>query len=336
MGGGLVLPTRDPPKEQETSETTTNIPKLLKSIPGVKLGEQIRIGYKPGSETAKAFPEFDIKEVSNGLYELSRKSYLGDTQMCCINPSLSYYWEDSKNKIFNEYSTGRSLKTCDPLTKTISGSTLCDNILTNLCMDAKYGIDRTVCNEWMGYALNRPDLSIPKSINDRYTKLCSKGADNIVCEDWLHHLRIIGGKENDEVIDNVLMQQTPEFKEKYMKCSFPSHNTIFLSDRVIEPRECWDQECITSNVHFLLSKNYHNLSLCHIYRCNISINNLLIDGKSSVKISCHDENITNKDKPKSRNKVKFIDDILTYSFSINFGFFFVIFILIALILIVLL
>ncbi|UWX11331.1 CRPV-222 [Crowpox virus] len=335
MGSSIVLPTKDPPKENDTYETSTSVPKLLESIPGIKLGENIRIGYKPGSETYNAFPEFTITEVVYGLYEISRKSYQGDQQKCCAVPSLDHYWEDKDGKIFQKYDTGRKLKTCDPFTKKISGSTMCDNILTDLCINANSGIDRTICDEWMGYALTRPNTSITDSINDRYIRLCSKNVSNSVCEDWLHHLRIIGGKKNDDIIDEVLLQQSPEFKSKYMKCSFPSNDTVFLSDKVIEPRECWDQECINSNVHFLLSKNYHNLSLCHIYRCNVSINNLLIDNKSSVKISCHDETLT-KGKYSTHDRKNFVNDILNSSFTIKRGIFFVLFILLALLLIVLL
>ncbi|QRI42891.1 putative myristylated protein [Cheloniid poxvirus 1] len=335
MGSSIVLPTKDPPKENDTYETNAKIPKLLESIPGIKLGENIRIGYKPGNEAYNAFPEFTISEVTHGLYQIYRKDYRGDQKKCCTIPSLNHYWEDKDGKIFQKYDTGRKLKTCDPFTKTISGSTMCDNILTNLCIDANSGIDRTICDEWMGYALTRPDTSITDSINDRYIRLCSKDVNNSVCEDWLHHLRIIGGKKNDDIIDEVLLQQSPEFKSKYMKCSFPSHDTIFLSDKVIEPRECWDQECINSNVHFLLSKNYHNLSLCHIYRCNVSINNLLIDNKSSVKISCHDETLT-KGKYNTNRRKNFVNNILSSSFVIKTEIFFVLFILLALLLIVLL
>ncbi|ALA62464.1 myristylated protein [Turkeypox virus] len=292
MGSGLILPEKPRPIGIDTAETLSSIPKLLHAIPGSKLGESLRIGYASGKEDEirKTFPEFDIAHVVHGLYEIRRRTYLGDTVKCCTSPQLAYYWENN-DKTSPVYTTGSSLKTCDPLTKNFSSSTVCDNIMTNLCSNFNSKIDRKICNEWLGSALTRPDPKMVENINNHYINICSKGADNYVCEDWIHHLRVVGGKENDDLIDNILMQQRVEFKERYMKCSFPNQDTILLSNRIIEPRECWDKECISSNIHFVLSKNYHNLSLCHIYRCNVSINNLILDSSSSIRISCHDETL---------------------------------------------
>ncbi|QRY18946.1 ORF-76 [Teiidae poxvirus 1] len=335
MGSQVVLPSKPSPAGIDTAETTTNVAKLLSSIPGVKFGEEIRIGHKPGQDAHNVFPEFTITEVTKGLYKFRRIKYLGDIVSCCSNPLLDHYWQDDKNEIFNRYQSGRKLKTCDPLTKTLSGSTLCDAVLIDLCVNEESRIDRNTCNEWLGYALQRPTDKLVDTVNRKFIEVCSKGVNNKPCEDWLHHLRVIGGKKNDDIIDNILMQQTPDFKKKYMKCSFPDRDITSLSSKIIEPRECWDPECISANVHFLLSKNYRNLSLCHIYRCNISIINLLLSNDSSLKISCHND-LESEKKSKPRDKEQILKDILDSSFHLDFNFFFFLFILLALILIVLL
>ncbi|ATI21003.1 entry/fusion complex component myristylprotein [Western grey kangaroopox virus] len=349
MGNTVQLPVSTPPAQVYTEEMLLSAARMLETLPVARPGEYARIGLlvkdSPSFAATTAalrdtFPEFELVETAERLFALVRHRYSGDPSRCCIQGTLTHYWEDANGRISSHYSPRHRLRTCDPETKDSSTFSACDDTMLDFCSPMATSLPRDdehreVCARWLGSAMQRTD-GTPDRINSKYSTACiAAGADHPLCEDWLHVLRATGGTTYDETIDTVLVAQTDEFKRTHMRCSFPDRSAIHLASRIIEPRECWDPECLRANTNFLLSRNYHDMSLCHIYRCNVSIDNLILDERSNVKLSCRTPADAGTERV-LRNRARVIERNLDRSFAVRTGLLFLMALLISWVLIVLL
>ncbi|AEN03656.1 myristylprotein [Yokapox virus] len=307
MGGGssVELPARDPPPPAPTVEMLLNVDKMYDIIPSVKLLDNLFIG-KVLNRTQKinqTYPEFTLMPSGpGGLSVLTRHSYNGTPVNCCRVFDRTHYWKKD-GKIIDKYMPGSVLESCWP---NIHDTGKCDVDLYDWCQGNAY--DRNVCHQWIGSAFNRSDRTIQgeRSTRELFAKLivlCSKNANIPICESFLYHLRVANKETSDDMIDYILRSQSNEFKQKYMKCSYPTRNKLEESLKYSEPRECWDPECINTNVNFLLTRNYNNLGLCNIVKCNASVNNLQMDDSSSLRLSCGVDNNRFSIAPVNKEKV---------------------------------
>ncbi|QGN68061.1 myristylprotein of the poxvirus entry/fusion-complex [Equine molluscum contagiosum-like virus] len=325
MGSSVSLPTREVPPQQLTAEMRLHLMDMLGLLPEVPLGELLRIGplitEEPRLTQIRNFlhemlPEFDLVQTGKGLFGLRRHRHLGDLGRCCTSRGLRAYWEDTRTgEVFPEYGEGRSLRTCEPGARDKTGS-LCDPVLFGWCDGPQ--ADAELCRRWLGGVFTRHEVAPPGGVTSadaiivQYARRCAQDVQTPQCEAWLHAMRVANEARYDRIIDAVLAQQSPAFRSEHMKCSYPTRRTLELSRHVLEPRECWDPNCVRGNVNFLLSENYHALARCHIYRCNVSIGTLVMDARSKLRVSCHDPS-----RLVDLNKMRVVEENLKRSFPLR-------------------
>uniref|UniRef100_A0AAU7E2F0 Poxvirus myristoylprotein n=1 Tax=Rousettus bat poxvirus TaxID=3141933 RepID=A0AAU7E2F0_9POXV len=323
MGSSVSLPERVPPAGMATREMVLSVSEMLHVFPNARLGDIVRIGplntnpaYFPRIlEIIKTMlPEFEVVSTARGLFGAQRTAYSGDTHRCCTTSGLAYYWDDSSGEIFDAYALGRSLRTCAPGTQ--EKGSACDDVLFKWCSAPGAAMD--ICRQWLSAAFQRrpttqaPDDDSLLGIIAGYSTLCAAAIETPMCEMWLGAMRAANTEAYDAVIDAVLAQQPQAFKDAHMRCSYPDQRTQELAARVAEPRECWDDHCVRGNVNFMLSENYHALARCHVYRCNVSIGNLIMDARSKLRVSCHDPL-----RFVALNKTRVVEENLRDSFRVD-------------------
>ncbi|AST09278.1 myristylprotein [Murmansk poxvirus] len=308
MGGGssVELPKRDPLPPIPTTEMKLDVDKMHDVIAPAKLLETVFIGKinkDIENKIKNRYPEFRLVNTGpGGLSALIREQYKGTAPNCCRMFDRTHYWKKDGN-IFDKFEEGSVLESCWPDSHDAGK---CDTDLFNWCQGNTFNKD--VCHQWIGSAFNRSDRTEEgeKSVRELFGKLialCSKDASIPICESFLYHLRAANRETSDDMIDYILRSQSAEFKQKYMRCSYPTRDKLEESLKYSEPRECWDPECINANVNFLLTRNYNNLGLCNIVRCNASVNNLQMDDSSSLRLSCGLNSTRFSTSPVNREKV---------------------------------
>ncbi|AWU47104.1 Entry/fusion complex component [Sea otter poxvirus] len=335
MGSSVAVPKRDPPPPKQTAESVLSYNDLYMIIPKIKLGEMVRIGnvdthMKP--YVKKTFPEFEFVDIGVGkLSGLVRQRYIADMEFCCTSFINLYYWLLPNNKKSQSHSYGSILHTCDP-NNFDNGD--CDIFLFDWCR--KKG-NMGICTEWIVESFNRHEVGKKTSfdkLSNMFNDICSKDASTEVCNTWLHVLRSKRSDSNDLLIDKILLSQSQDFKNKFMKCSFPSADTEYNALKIAEPRECWDPNCAVENINFMLTKNYDNLGLCQINRCNINVHNLDIDNVSKLHMTCNNKSDSLSMRPVNQTTV--VETNISKSFDIKYGLMSVMFIIIVWIIIVIL
>ncbi|AUI80629.1 myristylated protein [White-tailed deer poxvirus] len=304
MGASFTVPDnvkRPPIPPKKTSEMNLNVDNMYELIGSLnQISDVLHIGVitdDKKKQLEKRFPEFMFMRSGPGnLYNVIRSTYTNDTKYCCKNLKLKSYWKDSDGNISILYRPNTILNSCDP---DLQNSGKCDSDLFSWCQSNTS--DKNICNDWMYTMLSRDNTASETLIN-KFISLCSKNADTPICEMFLHNLRAKNTESYDNVIDYILYLQSDDFKNTYMRCSYPSTKTLEESLRYSEARECWDPECANANVNFLLTRNYKNLGLCTINRCNVSINHLNIDNKSKLRMACNNLDLTSP-YPVNREKV---------------------------------
>ncbi|AVI09689.1 myristylprotein [Sheeppox virus] len=306
MGSSFTVPEKikisNVPKK-ETMEMRLNVDNMYEQIKTLnQINDELYIGIineEKKKQLIKQFPEFLFIESGPGnLHKVIRSKYNNDKKYCCKSMNLFSYWQDNNGNITDFYKPNSILSSCDP---DIQNSGICDDTLLSWCNNDDTQSNSKLCYDWINSALNRNNSSSEKLINELITT-CSNNANTKICNIFLHCLRVKNTETFDNVIDYILYSQSDDFKQKYMKCSYPSNKIINESLKFFEARECWDPNCSESNLNFLLTKNYKNLGLCKIDRCNISINNLFFDERSSVRMSCNDE-FTKSNFPINKEKI---------------------------------
>ncbi|WAH71022.1 myristylated entry/fusion protein [Eptesipox virus] len=323
MGGSISVPDyvkRPIPTPKPTSEMLLDVDKMYNIIGGLRQISDILYIGKVSPEKLKIlkhrFPEFIFTPSGpDNLTYVMRNIFTNDLPTCCKSFALTYYWLHETDKtISKDFKNNSVLNSCDP---DLHNSGKCDKILTEWCQSPN--ADKDICNHWMGSAFNRIEISSRSTLIElikSLTKLCiDKGANQPICEQWLHNLRVRKTNTADTLIDMILNSQKQEFKNKYMKCSFPTEEKKQEALKYNEARECWDIECANANINFLLTENYNNLGLCSISRCNASINNLNIDKTSNVRMSCGIKNLLS---PTPVNRFKVITHNIENSFKIRY------------------
>ncbi|QDJ95074.1 myristylated entry-fusion protein [Hypsugopox virus] len=322
MGGSISVPDyvkRPAPPPKPTSEMLLNVDKMYNIIGGLRqISDVLYIG-KVSPEKLKIlkhrFPEFTFTTSGpENLTFVIRSTFNNDIPICCKTFALTYYWlHETEKTISKDFKNDSILNSCDP---DLHNSGKCDKILTEWCQTPNANKD--VCNHWMGSAFNRissQQYSLIELIRS-LTKLCvEKGADKPICELWLHNLRARKTNTANSIIDMILKNQNQSFKDKYMKCSYPTEEKLKESLKYNEARECWDLDCANANINFLLTENYNNLGLCSISRCNASINNLTMDKTSSVRMSCGINNLLSLTPV---NRFKVLTHNIEHSFKIKY------------------
>lgn len=300
MGSSVSLPERVPPIGRLTKEMRLSVVDMLDILPHARPGSVVHTGplntdpqyFQHVLDVVKTMlPEFDVVSTAWGMFGVRRTAYTGDLHRCCTMPGLTHYWQDDQTQdVFDEYVLGRSLRTCDPGAQ--QKGKICDDVLFRWC--SAPGANMDLCRQWLSAAFQRQPTALAPAdasllgLIAGYSAVCAAAIETPMCEDWLGAMRAANTAGFDAAIDAVLAQQPQAFKDAHMKCSYPDARTQELAARVAEPRECWDPHCVRGNVNFMLSDNYHALALCHVYRCNVSINNLVMDKKSKLRVSCHD------------------------------------------------
>nr|WGO62687.1 myristylated protein [Wadden Sea poxvirus] len=286
MGNSYNIPhdiKRKLPTPKPTEEMKLDTNKMFNLISSLNQYNTLYIGrvdLKKKTELKKIFPEFIFTDSGpQNLTAVTRSKYTNNI-ICCNNLMLSNYWTDDKNNIYDNYKFGRYLNSCDPNIYDIG---ICDNHMLNYCKNIKKD---NSCNTWLNSVIHRYDNTIKEQLFLKLINLCTKDVTIPICEEFLHSLRFINNETTNNIIDYILELQNDDFKNTYMKCSYPSDKTLLESFKYNETRECWDPECAKSNVNFLLTKNYQNLGLCTINKCNINIDNINIDKTSNIRMSC--------------------------------------------------
>ncbi|AAL69795.1 SPV056 putative myristylated protein [Swinepox virus] len=317
MGSSFAVPEdakRQPLPRKPTYEMNLDVNKMYELIASIsRINDEIYIGKVDDytlNQLRYRFPEFLFIESGPGkLYKAVRSKYTNDERYCCKNLKLQSYWKDDNGVISILYRPNTILNSCDPDLLT---STLCDNLLLSLCNDAYKSVSESnLCDHWISTLLERYNIS--SNLIDTIINICSKNANLDICQSFIRTLRIRNTEKFDNIIDYILYSQSDIFKQKYMKCSYPTQNKIDESLKYVEKRECWDPECATGNINLLLTNNYRNLGLCNINRCNIGINYLNLDNKSKLRMSCGKDTVINK--PINREKV--IKHNMDHSFKLR-------------------
>ncbi|QGT47188.1 ORF104 [Saltwater crocodilepox virus] len=326
MGASLSVSSRVPTRTGHTAEMDLNAYAMLNALHAMAAGEDRAVGYMTADQVPplrKLLPEFDVAEEIGGLYRVRRRTFLADPARCCADPRLGYYWEtaDGKTSPYYDYLTDPSLRTCDPRSRDLLGSDYCDAAMKARCAGGTDGA--ALCSEWIAAAVVGRGS---RDVNNFMAARCRADVTRPLCEDWLHALRVANTRELDAVADGVLMRQPADFKSARMRCSFPSAATLTVAARVIEPRECWDPNCVNGNANFFLSENYRNLSLCSIYKCNIDIASLRMDPKSRLMVSCRDAL-----KDVDAKKIDVVRENVARSFALNRSYFLLVFVAILII-----
>ncbi|ADT91091.1 MV entry-fusion complex protein [Cotia virus SPAn232] len=303
MGSTYTVPDkliRHPLPPKNTEEMKLNVDKMYDLISRLtEISDELYIGRVSDDkkkELIKIFPEFALNNTGpDMLHSITRLGYTNNIFHCCRNNKLKSYWVDDNGIISDVFKPGFVLNSCDP---DIHNTNYCDNDLFNWCKDTNKS-DKNICNNWLYSLLNRK--TSVTTIN-KLVDLCSKNAATPLCESFIYSLRSHSTEVADNIIDYILYLQTDEFKNNNMKCSYPSEEKLVESLKYSEFRECWDPECENANINFLLSKNYKNLGLCTIDRCNVSINKLNIDNVSHLRMGCvRKDNTINK--PVNKEKI---------------------------------
>ncbi|AAR07415.1 59R [Yaba monkey tumor virus] len=313
MGSTFTIPEdvkQNPPNKKPTREMNLNVDDMYSIISYLtQISDTLYVGSVSKEKKRQLeyiFPEFMFLESGPGnLTKVIRSRYNNDVNVCCKSFSLTSYWKNNDD-ISLLYKPNFILNSCDPDLKT---SGYCDNTLFEWCQTNKY--DKNVCNDWMKSLFIRRDGDL---VVNKFISMCSNYVNTDICKDFLHTLRVQNTETTDNIIDYILYQQSDDFKNNFMKCSFPSEDKINESLKSLEPRECWDPECENANVNFLLTENYNNLGLCTINRCNVSINHLDVDSVSSVHMSCNGNNLIS---PSPVNREKVILDNINSSFNLK-------------------
>lgn len=286
MGGSVSLPSRDLPPPVRTPEMNIvperdladTMARLSTADPPQPLG----VGDDARMAALKTtFPEFAISRPATGMLAAQRIRYDGDPRVCCGGFGISHYWEKGARRS-NVAFEGAALRTCDP-TRFDAGA--CDALLFREC--AAGSVDADFCAHWINAAVTRrTDRRSRARLNDMFVRDCQNDAARPHCVAWIRAMRSARATADDSLIDAVLSVQSPEFKGKHMRCSYPSPATLAMAANVDEPRECWDPECVAGNVDFMLSDNYTNLGLCRLSRCSIGVTHLRIDARSRLRMRC--------------------------------------------------
>ncbi|WZD65008.1 myristylated protein [Pseudocowpox virus] len=286
MGGSVSLPSRDLPPPVRTPEMNIvperdladTMPRLTTADPPQPLG----VGDDARMNALKAtFPEFAITRPITNMLEARRIKYDGDPRVCCTGFGISHYWEKGTRRS-NAFFEGAVLRTCDP-TRFDAGT--CDSLLFREC--AAGSADADFCAHWINAAVTRrTNKQARDKLNNMFVSDCKNDASRPHCVAWIRAMRSTHKTADDTLVDNVLSVQSPAFKSKYMRCSYPSPATLAMAANVDEPRECWDPECVAGNVDFMLSENYTNLGLCRLSRCSIGVTHLRLDARSRLRMRC--------------------------------------------------
>ncbi|QHG62619.1 myristylated protein [Cetacean poxvirus 1] len=296
MGGtsSVTFPKKDLPNPKPTTEMLLDVTKMHELISTLDIGKRLQIGKITSEQKQlleKMYSEFIVIQTGpDNLSTIVRKSYNGSLDICCTSIRHLIYWKDEdNNSVYNDYRPKTSLYTCDPKRY---DKGFCDDILYNSCKVYDLysdSIKRDTCFQWINLAFQRPTVSSNNTVNklfDKLTSLCAKDASIPICQQWIYSMRVANTSRYDLLIDNILQQQSGEFKHKYMKCSYPTDEKLKESLKYDESRECWDPECFATNINFLLTNNYRNLGLCQILRCNTNIGELYMDASSKLRLSC--------------------------------------------------
>ncbi|CCD83236.1 myristylprotein / IMV protein [Squirrelpox virus] len=342
MGGSLALPTRAAPPRVETPEMKIKVRDVLGLLPTRGVNALTHVGREDAALhdfVQRYLPEFDVYPTGPGLAGLVRKGYAGEASHCCRSFERTHYWEDDAGRRFPDYAEGRALRTCEP---EMHARGDCDVDLFEWCRGPD--ADAALCRHWIGASAYRGDLdastaqggSTAMALFGRFVAECSQDALRPMCAEWLHALRMGSRPDFDLIVDDVLESQSPEFKAKYMRCSYPSGHVLDEALRDAEPRECWDPNCATANVVYMLTRNYRNLGLCKIMRCNVSIDHLDADAHSRLRLGCGGRAGGAKGVLAAGpvNRLKVVETNIRRSFDTRFGLAIVLSILIIYLLIV--
>ncbi len=317
MGGtsSINLPESKPPPPRETDEMKADVYKMFDQIKSMKILDTLRVGRvsdEDKSKLEKIFPEFIFLTGPRKLTGVTRNKYDAADDFCYSDFRNTHYWEfidnnGTKKRSF-DYRPGSTLFSCDP-DKWDNGSY--DDRLLDVCIR---GTNHSLCKQWLNLILLKNGEH--RSAIDSLNKRCSSNADTPLCESWIRSMRMIGGEQNATTIDNILENQSREFKDKYMKCSYPSDDKLNEALKYNEPRECWDPDCANANVNFLLNENYRNLGLCKIVRCNVNVDELSMDQKSKLRMSCRTKDVDLL-STSPVNKLKVIEYNVDHSFNLK-------------------
>ncbi|WZD65653.1 myristylated protein [Bovine papular stomatitis virus] len=286
MGGSVSLPSRDLPPPVRTPEMAIvaerDLVGLMPRLTTADEPQPLGVGDAARAAALKAtFPEFAVTSPAPGMLAGVRVRYDGDPTVCCGGFGISHYWEKGARRA-NAYFEGGVLRTCDP-SRFDAG--LCDDRLFRECTSG--AADADFCAQWINAAVTkRTDRRSVERLNAMFARECGADASRPHCVAWIRALRSTNTAANDARIDAVLAVQSPEFKRARMRCSYPAPATLEMASYVDEPRECWDPECVSGDVDFMLSENYTNLGLCRISRCSIGVTHLRLDPRSRLRMRC--------------------------------------------------
>lgn len=246
------------------------------------------------------FSEFVFNPLLEG--RATRKKFGGNKRVCCVIDTSFYYDYGAKIKIktFNK-DLKTQFFTCHPITKEIGNHNYCDDIYIEYCiyenkenyknLNIPFAL-KDKCKVWfLGFLQRQPPEY--EEILKYIEKKCSKEIDN-KCIDFLNVFLTTKDKDLFELKDIILKRQDINYKRLNLKCSFPSNLIKSREKYIIEPRQCWDNNCVYSEGWKLLTYDIVKKSKCKYFNCNISFDyiNENIDGK--LKISCDtNKNITN-------------------------------------------
>jgi hypothetical protein len=212
-------------------------------------------------------PEFIVLDNTGNFYTLQRFNYASNINAsarleCCLS-SIPYYIIDN------------ILLTCNPLNKDFVFNNSCDVEMNTYCMN---NMNTAKCYSWLYNAMPRMETNI----NIIMTPYCTNNLFSPICKIYIDALR---KNQNDLLIDNILTNVWNNTKDKRLECSFNKN----YAHKVNAPKVCWNYECMNTPDYLLLSTDFKSKSFCQLYSCNIILTSVVINNKSTIKISCSSE-----------------------------------------------
>jgi hypothetical protein len=215
----------------------------------------------------KTFPEFVFYIDHDYLY-CNRLKYSGNISTCCIS-NTSFYVQNN------------SYLTCDPLTKKLATSNVCDGVMYDYC--ANKPINISACKMWFGGMRERGLNQDPNAwaiINHFFDiSEASNEFEDFVLDKY-HEWEI-----NNSKFDEKLKKLAPNDRLKYL-CSFPMQDVINMATEYTTPRVCWDKNCTNVTAGKMLTSDWVTRKNCTLSLCNASVNYYASSYKTYLDSSC--------------------------------------------------
>lgn len=286
MGGSVELSKRYFGNSRFQEYNNVSITEKMKMIDVFGKEDKISIGVgsrEPGF--FKFIDEYKVNRKIDSLIDLKREKYNGDKRYCCLNKK-KHYWLNSKGEKTDEPSVKKILYTCDPGSRAIGYDIYCDDVMFEACVEKKDYEHREFCSVWFdNLEYRKPEML---KVSNRMALDCKDNIEGTpYCKEWMESLRKMNDEELNMVADTVLKSQ---IDKSSLKCAFPPIRIKKEELKVITSKECWYKECIDTETWKLLTENIYRRNQCHMYECNVSINNILqFSDKSEIKIICRNK-----------------------------------------------